>query len=87
MERLAPPSEKRFAAMEEIAKAHDTNVSQVALNWLLKFDDVFPIPGAKTASQATSNANASEWSMSEDEWEGVAEASQRLRLDFLFDFG
>lgn len=73
--------------MGEVAKAHDAKVPQVALNWLLKFDDVFPIPGAKTPSQAMSNANAAEWMMTEEEWERIAQASEKLELDLLFDFG
>ncbi|MCK4455921.1 MAG: aldo/keto reductase [Thermoplasmata archaeon] len=50
--------------MREIADAHDASVAQVALNWLLRSDDVFPIPGAKSPEQAESNASAAKWERS-----------------------
>ena len=72
--------------MREIAAAHDAIVTQMALNWLLWFDDVFPIPGAKGPEQAESNVSAAEWKMSEEEWKRVTETSGRLNLDYFFDF-
>jgi aryl-alcohol dehydrogenase-like predicted oxidoreductase len=75
-----------IGAMREIAGAHRASVAQVALNWLLRFDDVFPIPGAKSPEHAEGNANAAEWKMSEKEWENVADASKKLDLDLFFDF-
>lgn len=72
--------------MREIAGAHRASVAQVALNWLLRFDDVFPIPGAKSPEHAEGNAGATEWKMSEGEWEKISEASKKLDLDLFFDF-
>jgi aryl-alcohol dehydrogenase-like predicted oxidoreductase len=42
----------------EIAAAHDTGASQIALAWLLQDDTVLPIPGAKNRAQAVANAEA-----------------------------
>lgn len=82
LKQLAP----LIGAMREVAEAHDATIAQVALNWLLRFDDVFPIPGAKTPEQVQSNVGAAKWRMSDDEWRKLTEASNGLDLDFFFDF-
>ncbi|UCD92407.1 MAG: aldo/keto reductase [Methanobacteriota archaeon] len=76
-----------ISLMREIAEAHEATVAQVALNWLLRFDDVFPIPGAKTPEQVESNINATKWKLSEEEWNRITEASDELDLNFFLDFG
>ena len=78
--------ESLIGVMREIADAHDANVTQVALNWLLRFDDVFPIPGAKSPEQAEGNVSSVEWKMSREEWKRLTEASGQLSLDYFFDF-
>lgn len=72
--------------MREIGDAHDASVPQVALNWLLQFDDVFPIPGAKNPEQAQNNVSAAEWRMSGEESKRLTEAARKLSLDHFFDF-
>ncbi|MGC9348984.1 MAG: aldo/keto reductase [Anaerolineae bacterium] len=55
--------------MREIGEAHDGGSSaQVALNWLLSKGTV-PIPGAKNARHAASNAQAMTWRLTEEEVE------------------
>jgi aryl-alcohol dehydrogenase-like predicted oxidoreductase len=78
--------ESLTAVMEEIGNNHDADVAQVALNWLLQFDDVFPIPGAKNPEQAESNVSAAEWRMSGEELRKLTEAADNLSLDYFFDF-
>ena len=78
--------EPLIGVMREIAHAHDASVTQVALNWLLRFDDVFPIPGAKSPEQAEGNVSSAEWKMSVEEWKRLTEASGQLSLDYFFDF-
>lgn len=73
--------------MREIADAHEATVAQVALNWLLRFDDVFPIPGAKIPEHVESNVEATKWKLSDEEWNRITEASDRLDLNFFLDFG
>jgi aryl-alcohol dehydrogenase-like predicted oxidoreductase len=51
--------------------------AQVALNWLIQQEGVLPIPGAKTAAQATSNAGALGWALRPAEVEALALASRR----------
>ncbi len=55
--------------LQQLAKKYDRNAAQVALNWLIAQGDVIPIPGAKTAAQATQNAGALGWSLDSSEIE------------------
>ena len=55
------------ATLREIAASHGVEPSQVALAWLLRDERVVPIPGAKTARQARSNAAACGVRLSADE--------------------
>ncbi len=56
-----------LALMREIGAAHgDKTPAQVALNWLICKGAV-PIPGAKNARQAVSNAGALGWRLNADE--------------------
>lgn len=76
-----------LSTMAEIGKKHDASVSQVALNWLLKFDNVIPIPGAKSREQVDSNIGAITWTMSDEDWNAISEASKELRLNMFYNFG
>lgn len=59
-----------------IGQQHDTTVSQVALNWLVRRDDhVIPIVGATTARHATENATALTWELSDDEFDAIDRAA------------
>lgn len=52
--------------LRQLGEKYDRTPAQVALNWLIT-QGVIPIPGAKTAQQATQNAGALGWSLNEDE--------------------
>jgi aryl-alcohol dehydrogenase-like predicted oxidoreductase len=52
-------------------------LSQVALNWLVRQEGVLPIPGAKTAAQAISNAGALGWALTPAEIAALDTASGR----------
>lgn len=68
--------EPLFAAMEEIAHAHEKTIAQVALNWLITKDEhIIPIPGAKNARQASENAGALGWRLTEAEHERISRLS------------
>jgi aryl-alcohol dehydrogenase-like predicted oxidoreductase len=59
-----------------IAEDHRGSVSQVALNWLLRRDDlVIPIPGATKVDHALENVGALDWVMSQAEFNELDEAS------------
>jgi aryl-alcohol dehydrogenase-like predicted oxidoreductase len=50
--------------------------AQVALNWLIQQGNVLPIPGAKTAAQAASNAGALGWALRDTEVAALSEATR-----------
>jgi aryl-alcohol dehydrogenase-like predicted oxidoreductase len=79
-------AQKLIGVTKEIGASHQAPPAEVALNWLLKSDDVFPIFGSKNVEQAKSNINASKWNLSEDEWKSITTASDELNLDFSIDF-
>lgn len=71
--------EPLLKTLETIAQARNKTAAQVALNWLLAEDEhIIPIPGAKNARQATDNAGAIGWRLSEEEFRRIDEASLGL---------
>jgi aryl-alcohol dehydrogenase-like predicted oxidoreductase len=61
-----------IAALRDIGAAHGGKTpAQVALNWLM-CQGALPIPGAKNADQATANAGALGWQLSEEEFERLS---------------
>jgi aryl-alcohol dehydrogenase-like predicted oxidoreductase len=52
--------------LRQFGDKYDRTPAQVALNWLIA-QGVIPIPGAKTAQQASQNAGALGWSLSEED--------------------
>lgn len=69
--------EPLLQSMEEVARAHDKTIGQVALNWLLVKDElIIPIPGAKNRRQASENAGAIGWRMTSEEFKRIDEASE-----------
>ena len=64
--------------LAEIGRKYNKTVPQVAINWLLKFDDIFPIPGAKSIEHVESNIGAVGWSLSQEDWNKIKEASDNL---------
>ncbi|MFQ1000896.1 aldo/keto reductase [Modestobacter sp. SSW1-42] len=72
--------EPLFEVMDQIARAHDGTIAQVALNWLINTDPlVIPIPGAKSPSQVKSNAAALSWTMTAEEFSRLAETEAAIR--------
>ena len=62
-------------ALKEIGERHDGKTpSQVALRWLIQ-KGTLPIPGAKTAQQATDNAGALGWELTEEEMAALDDVS------------
>ncbi len=64
--RRLEASRPLIALLERIGAAHDKTPEQVALRWLIQQGAV-PIPGAKNAAQATANAGALGWQLSDHE--------------------
>ena len=64
--------------MREIGQAHSGKTpAQVALNWVICKGAV-PIPGAKNARQAASNAGALGWQLTDDEIAALDQASEKI---------
>lgn len=64
--------------MTEIGREHESRTSaQVALNWCL-CKGTLPIPGAKNADQASMNAGALGWRLTDDEVSKLDEASDMV---------
>ena len=53
--------------LKKTADAYSKTPAQVALNWLARIPEVFPIPGSKSAEQAKANAGAVSFELSDEE--------------------
>ncbi|HUT79776.1 MAG TPA: aldo/keto reductase [Candidatus Bathyarchaeia archaeon] len=75
-------SKELFETLKQIAKNHDVSPSEVAINWLLKDDDIIPIPGAKKRSHIESNIHATEWKLTKDEISQLSAMTDNLELNW-----
>lgn len=68
-------------ALEEIAGGYAATPAQVALNWLIHFqgDHVVAIPGASKVHQATQNAGAMNFKLSDKEMDQLDQLSRSFR--------
>lgn len=73
--RLEPVIQK----LQEIGSRHDRTPAQVALNWLIAQGNVVPIPGAKNSQQATQNAGALGWQITDAERAEIDQVTQSWR--------
>jgi len=53
--------------LSSIGQKYGKTAPQVALNWLLSQENVFPIPRASTSAHVTENAGAAGWRMSDED--------------------
>jgi diketogulonate reductase-like aldo/keto reductase len=53
--------------LQEIGARHGKSASQVALNWLLAQENVFPIPRASNAAHVRENLGSTDWRLSDEE--------------------
>lgn len=66
--------------LQQIGHAHGGKTpAQVAMNWLIAQGNVLPIPGAKNMRQASENAGALGWSLTEDDLARIDEATRLYR--------
>ncbi|HUU78362.1 MAG TPA: aldo/keto reductase [candidate division Zixibacteria bacterium] len=70
-----------FQLMREIAENHDVTPAEVAINWLLKDNDIIPIPGAKKRSHVECNIHATEWKLTKDEHSRLTKITDDLELN------
>ncbi len=65
--------------LEKTAKVHGKTPAQVAINWLARKPEVFPIPGAKSSEQARANAESITFEMTDAESSRLDELSSPFR--------
>ena len=53
--------------LSSVGEKHGKTAPQVALNWLLSQENVFPIPRASTSAHVAENAGAASWMMSDED--------------------
>ena len=53
--------------LSSVGKKYGKSAPQVALNWLLSQENVFPIPRASVSTHVTENAGAAGWRMSDED--------------------
>lgn len=68
-----------IALLRQIGERYSASPNQVALRWLLETEGVLPIPGAKNAMQAQSNAGALLFTLTSDEVAALSEATMGWR--------
>lgn len=66
--------------LRTIGEKYSKSPSQVALRWLIENPIVLPIPGAKNSRQATENAGALSFSLTQEEVEMLNQASMAWRV-------
>ncbi|MFX1278557.1 MAG: aldo/keto reductase [Promethearchaeota archaeon] len=61
--------EPLFKILDEIAKAHNKTLAQVAINWLITTEQicVIPIPGIRNIRQINDNMGALGWHITKEE--------------------
>ncbi len=62
--------------LHEIGERYDKTPAQVALRWLIEDETVLPIPGAKNRAQATANAGALTFRLTQDEIDALDRATR-----------
>ncbi len=68
--------------LTQFAQRYGKTPSQVALNWLLSNDDVFPIPGAKNPAQVTDNVGAVGWKLQVEDARRLVQASRQVKISY-----
>ena len=68
------------ALLREVGDRYGKTPAQVALRWLIEKDTVLPIPGAKNREQATNNAAALTFRLTQDEIDALDTATRGKHL-------
>lgn len=68
-----------MALLRAIGERHGKTPAQVALRWLMENELVLPIPGVKNARQATDNAGALTFRLTDDDLAALDQATQAWR--------
>ncbi|MHA2249038.1 MAG: aldo/keto reductase [Candidatus Kariarchaeaceae archaeon] len=69
-----------FELMRNLAEKYEASVAQIALNWIIKTEDITPIPGAKNIEQVQSNIDATKFRLTDEEFNNLSSLSQDIDL-------
>lgn len=72
-------ADKVIDVLRQIASANRKTIAQVSLNWLIKDAAVVAIPGAKNPMQVEENTGAVGWSIDDDSFAAVDDATRQFR--------
>jgi pyridoxine 4-dehydrogenase len=70
-----------LSEMRRVAAERGKTVPQVAINWVI-CKGAIPIPGARNAEMATTNMQAMEWRLTEEEVDALEAASDACGFEF-----
>jgi aryl-alcohol dehydrogenase-like predicted oxidoreductase len=68
--------------LKAVAKKRKKTMGQVAINFDLKYDTVLPIAGVKRRAQVEEVAGSLGWSLTDEEWNALARASEKVKIDY-----
>ena len=70
--------------LREIAEKYHVTMAQVALNWLIRHENVVAIPGAKNLHQLEDNAKAADFSLSSEDLERINQELEKFKPKIIF---
>lgn len=68
----------RDAFLASIGSKYGKTAAQVALNWLIRFKPVVPIPKASDKRHVEENVGAAGWRLSDEDWRLISEKYSRV---------
>jgi aryl-alcohol dehydrogenase-like predicted oxidoreductase len=73
-------SQGLITELDNIAKEHETTISQIALSWLVNYhgETVVAIPGASSASQVKTNGETTSLNLSQSDLDAIANMSEQF---------
>lgn len=66
--------------LASIGGKYGKTAAQVALNWLIRFNPVVPIPKAADKKHVEENLGATGWRLSEEDWKAISERYRRITV-------
>ena len=67
--------------LKEIGERYGKTPGQIALNWLIKRNEVIAIPGVKNPQQAEQNAQAGDFKLSDEDITLLTKAVERIKIN------
>lgn len=71
-----------LSVLRDIAKKQGKTMGQVAINWTLRQDIVYPLVGVKRRLQVEQAAESLDWKLTKDEIHQLVTASESVKIDY-----